>query len=422
MLSLYKWFLRLMIPVLFVRLAWRGLRNPAYWRRIPERFGFLPPLEASAVIWIHAVSVGEVKAAQPLVQALFEHFPESSIWLTTMTPTGSEQVRRLFGSQVLHSYVPYDLPSAVNRFLDNIRPRLALVMETELWPNIFHICRERSIPVMVANMRMSEASMHSYLRFPSLASSTLNQLSVLAVQSQADAERLIAMGAPAKAIEVTGSIKFEMKLPASLIEAAEVLRRRWGKDRPVWIAASTREGEEEQILEAFAELKKRSPRLLLVLVPRHPERFAPVARNCRRKGYQIVMRSEQQAAIDAQAEILVGDTMGELQLLYAASDVAFVGGSLVPAGGHNLLEPAVVGVPVVFGPHMFNFSEISAITRERGAGVQVRNTRELAAAVADFLENANHRFEAGEAGKRMVDENRGALEKTLALIGRLLSV
>jgi len=420
MLHLYTWLLRILFPVLIIRLGWRGLRNRAYWQRIPERFGFIPRIAAERLIWIHAVSVGEVRAVQPLVKALFDNYPDYAILLTTMTPTGSDQVKKLFNTQVWHCYVPYDFPSAVSRFLDRTRPALSLIMETELWPNIFHMCRKRSIPLLVANMRMSESSMQGYLRFAGFTSSTLRQVNTLAVQSQVDAQRLKKMGASEQALKVIGSIKFEIKLPASLLETAEVLRRDWGQDRPVWIAASTREGEEVHILAAFTDLKIRFPQLLLVLVPRHPERFSPVARACRRKGYKTALRSEQNGPVDKDIEILVGDTMGELQLLYAASDVAFVGGSLVPAGGHNLLEAAAVGVPVVFGPHMFNFDEISMITRERGAGVQVRNARELAETVGDLLGNANRRFETGEAGKRMVNENRGALEKTLALINDYL--
>lgn len=418
---LYSLLLYLLLPWVGLRLLVRGLRNPAYWRRIPERFGFVPAVSAGRVIWIHAVSVGEVRAAAPLIRALEDRYPDCRVLVTCMTPTGSATVRELFADRVAHCYVPYDYPSAVRRFLDRTHPCLAVVMETELWPNIFHICRARSIPVMATNVRMSESSMHSYLKFARLARSTLRQVSLFAVQSNADAERILRLGADPQTVQVTASIKFELNLPASLREAAEVLRAEWGRDRPVWLAASTHEGEEKLILGAVEALKARFPTGLLVLVPRHPERFSRVARLCRRAGFNVALRSEQRRWLKAEVNVLVGDTMGELQLCYAAVDVAFVGGSLVATGGHNLLEAAAVGTPVVFGPHMFNFQEIGALALERGAGVQIQRPHELAPAIADFLGNANRRFEAGEAGKKLVEENRGALERNLRLLERLLA-
>ncbi len=419
----YNWFLRLLLPYVLLRLAWRGLRNPDYWRRIPERFGFISPLAMPRVIWIHAVSVGEVRAAVPLVKELSAAYPEHSLLITTMTPTGSAQVTDLFDGKMAHCYAPYDYPSAVNRFLDRARPAMAIIMETELWPNIFHQCRARSIPVFVTNVRMSASSMQKYLRFARLARTTLQQVNRFAAQSPADAQRLLTLGAIPDTVAVTGSIKFEINAGASLREAAEVLRIAWGQDRPVWLAASTHEGEEEIVLAALAELKRqpRFARMLLVLVPRHPERFSAVARLCRKQGYRLTLRSENRGALDPSVEILVGDTMGELQLFFAAADCAFIGGSLVPTGGHNLLEASAVGKPVVFGPHMFNFQEISQMTLERGAGVQVETPAQLAEAIADFLGNANRRDHAGEAGRKMVEENRGALAANMRLIEQLIN-
>lgn len=418
----YNWFLRLLFPYALLRLTWRGLRNPDYWRRIPERFGFITPLATPRVIWIHAVSVGEVRAAVPLVRELSARYPDYPLLITTMTPTGSAQVRELFNGKVEHCYAPYDYPAVVRRFLDRTRPMLAIVMETELWPNIFHECRARSIPVFVTNVRMSESSMRKYQRFASLARSTLRQVSRFAAQSRADAERLFTLGADPESVTVTGSIKFELNTGASMRESAEVLRLAWGQDRPLWLAASTHQGEEEAVLAALAQLKrhKRFANMLLVLVPRHPERFAAVARLCRKSGFRIALRSETPGAVPADVEILVGDTMGELQLFFGAADVAFIGGSLVPTGGHNLLEASAVGKPVVFGPHMFNFQEISQMTLERGAGVQIQAPSELAAAVSDFLGNANRRDSAGEAGRKMVEENRGALAANMRLLEQLL--
>jgi len=418
----YNWFLRLLFPYVLLRLLWRGLRNPDYWRRIPERFGFIDLLPTPRVIWIHAVSVGEVRAAVPLARELSARYPDYPLLITTMTPTGSAQVRELFNGKVAHCYAPYDYPAAVRRFLDRTRPAMAIVMETELWPNIFHQCRARSIPVFVTNVRMSESSMRKYQRFASLARATLQQVSRFAAQSRADAERLQTLGAGAQTVEVTGSIKFEINAGASLRESAEVLRIAWGQDRPVWLAASTHQGEEEAVLAALTRLKqhKRFANMLLVLVPRHPERFAAVARLCRKNGFRVALRSETPGAVAAEVEILVGDTMGELQLFFGAADVAFIGGSLVPTGGHNLLEASALGKPVVFGPHMFNFQEISQMTLERGAGVQIQAPSELAAAVSDFLGNANRRDNAGEAGRKMVEENRGALAANMRILEQLL--
>ena len=421
MQRIYTWLLRLGSPYVLARLLWRGLRQRAYWRRIPERFGFIPPVSAARVIWIHAVSVGEVRAAAPLVRALTKRYPEHRLLLTTTTPTGAATVRALFDDDVDHRYAPYDLPSAVARFLDGAHPDIAIVMETEIWPNIFSLCRARSIPVCIANLRMSAAAMQRYLRVASLTRSTLANVTLLAAQSTVDAERLRTLGAPAPAVHVTGSIKFELNLPASLREAAEVLRGQWGRDRPVWLAASTHEGEEELVLAARAQLTRRFPDHLLVVVPRHPERFTQAARVAKKAGCRTALWSERRGPIPSDIDVLIGDTMGELQLFYAAADVAFVGGSLVATGGHNLLEASAVGTPVVFGPHMFNFDEISRLTIERGAGVQIQNASQLAPAISDFLGNANRRFEAGEAGKRMVDENRGAVAKTLALIEAVMA-
>jgi 3-deoxy-D-manno-octulosonic-acid transferase len=414
--------LYILLPLIVLRLLWRGLRNHAYWSRIPERFGFVTHPDGAPLIWIHAVSVGEARAAVPLVKRLAEEYVHHRFLITTMTPTGSATVRQTLGDRVAHCYVPYDYPWAVRRFLDRTRPVLAVIMETELWPNLFHECRARGIPLLVANVRLSERSANRYRRVAPLVRATLGQVSRFGVQNEADAARLRALGAASERVAVTGSIKFELSLPASLIESAEVLRRSWGADRPVWLAASTHDGEDEPLLLAHADLRRqaRFANALLVLVPRHPERFTAVVKLSRKHGFNTAQRSAVPGLLDPAVEVLVGDTMGELQLFYAAADVAFIGGSLVATGGHNLLEAAAVGKPVVFGPHMFNFTEIAAMTLERGAGVQVRAVAELAPAIGDFLGNANRRFGAGEAGRRMVEENRGALEHTVRLIEELL--
>ncbi len=416
MLKLYSLLLPILVPFVILHLLWRGLKNPDYFRRWGERFGFNDIVPDSPVFWVHAVSVGEARASVPLIKALFEHFPGTPVLVTTMTPTGSSEVLRQLGDRVLHCYVPYDLSGAVNRFLGQVRPCMAIIMETELWPNIYHGCNERNIPVVVANARMSESSMRGYLRFEKLTRATLSQVSLIATQSRADARRLRCMGATNDKISITGSIKFEIKLPASLREAAESLRRDFGSMRPVWIAASTHDGEEKDVLVAFRELKRSYPDLLLLIVPRHPERFVTVAKICRRDGFNTALRSELRGPVTEDIEVIVADSMGELLKLYTASDVAFVGGSLAPVGGHNVLEACAVGLPVIFGPHMFNFDEISQLTLLRRAGKQVNSVSELAAAVATYLDDANLRFETGEKGKKLVQQNRGALGRTTELI------
>ena len=415
----YTFLLYLLAPLVLLRLAWRGLRAPDYWRRWPERFGSVAPALGKQVIWIHAVSVGEVQAAEPVVRALLERYPAYSLLLTTVTPTGSARVRVLFGNEVAHVYAPYDLPDAVARFFNRVRPQLAIIMETELWPNLFHSCQQRAIPLLLLNARLSERSLAGYRRVRGLVGETLAAITAIAAQGEADAGRFESLGANPAIITVTGNLKFEQHLPPSLLEQAEALRRDWGVGRPVWIAASTHEGEDEQLLEVFHQLRKRFGDCLLVLAPRHPERFGAVAALYRQHGYQTVLRSEH-AAYSASTSVYVADTMGELPLLYAASDVAFVGGSLVAHGGHNLLEPAALGIPVVTGPHVFNFKEICELLVAAGAAVKVADREELLHTLSHWLEDANERHRIGQLGCQVVARNRGALEAVMAIIGRYL--
>ena len=418
----YTLLLYLLLPLVLLRLLWRGLRAPTYWRRWPERFGFVSLLPTAApVIWLHAVSVGEVQAAAPLVRALMVRYSGHHFVLTTMTPTGAEQVLSSFGQDVTHYYVPYDLPGAVQRFLTRIHPVAAIVMETELWPNIFQGCHEHSIPLLLVNVRLSARSAAGYHRIRRLAVGMLSQVRAIAVQTQADAERIKALGVEAARVRVTGSIKFDVNTPASLREEAAVLRRSLGMERAVWIAASTREGEESMILEAYASVRRSLPQSLLVLVPRHPERFAKVAAMCRKHGFNTQLRSEG-LPCDISTEVFVGDSMGELALLYAAADVAFVGGSLVPTGGHNMIEPAALGLPVMFGPHVFNFEEAGRLLCEAGAAVQVQNTEQLATAALTYLTDANLRHTLGEKGKQLVQQNRGALGKVMDMVAEAIPV
>lgn len=419
MRAFYSLILGMLTPLVLARLWWRGRVAPAYRQRWAERFGCISPI-GGRPIWVHAVSVGETVAAAPLISKLMQAYPGVPLLVTTTTPTGSERLQALFGDRVEHVYMPYDLPSAVKRFLKSTQPRLALMMETEIWPNLFHYCHKNEVPVIVANARLSQRSAKGYARVGQLTKETLNNISVIAAQGEEDAARFIDLGASVARVQVTGSIKFDIKPTASIKEQAELLRRDvWGCDRSVWVAASTHEGEDEQVLAAFAQVKRRVTDALLILVPRHPERFERVAQFARNAGYKVVCRSEQ-TACTAKTEVFIGDSMGELGIFFAAADVCFMGGSLVPVGGHNILEPAVVAKPVVYGPHMFNFAAISKLFLEREAACQVANSDELAEQLILWLEDANLRDEIGTRAEQLLVENRGALDRLLVIVHQQL--
>jgi len=417
---LYSLITYLLLPFVTLRLYWSGLRNPDYRRRWPERFGFIPPTDGKPTIWIHAVSVGEVQAAVPLVKRLLENYPGHSIVLTTMTPTGYRTVQQRFAPAVTHYYVPYDIAWAVRRFLDRLRPAILIVMETEIWPNLIHYSRSRGVPVVLVNARMSSRSAAGYARFPSLTRAMLGGISLIAAQGREDARRLVELGSDAERTVVTGNLKFDIKLPPSTREQAEVLRRGLSVNRPVWIAASTHEGEEKLVLDAFSPILEQAPDCLLLIAPRHPERFDRVADLCRRQGYRLARRSSGEVVTQETSVYLV-DTLGELPVCYAAADIAFVGGSLVPVGGHNMLEPASLGVPILTGPHFFNFTEIAQVLSNAGAAWIVRNPTELAKRVQILIEDANLRYQAGQSGCRIVQSNAGGADELMSLLQEYLA-
>lgn len=423
--SLYTLLFHLCLPLVALRLVWRAWRAPAYSRRIGERFAVgLPPLRTGG-IWVHAVSVGESIAAAPLVRELLARYPDLPITLTCMTPTGSERIRALFpeaqfAGRVQHCYLPYDLPWAAARFLRQAQPRLAVIMETELWPNYIHQCARRDIPVALANGRLSARSARGYGRFAKLTAPMLAELNLLAVQSQAEAERFIALGARPETVEVTGSIKFDQQVDADVLARASALREQWqAQQRPVWIAASTREGEDALVIKAHRQLLATQPDALLILVPRHLERFDSAATQLREAGLAFVRRSSA-AAVGPEVQVLLGDSMGELMFLYALADIAFVGGSLVETGGHNPLEPAALGLPVIMGPHRFNFQEITAKLLERNALCEVADAEALGAQVAELLGEPARALAMREAGLAVLKANQGALQRLLDGLGRLI--
>jgi 3-deoxy-D-manno-octulosonic-acid transferase len=416
---IYTLTMYLLTPVILYRLAIRGLRYPEYFARWRERFGFFHDPKIRDSVWIHAVSLGEVNAAMPLIDALMQRYQNTPFVITTVTPTGSERVRRVYGDRVFNVYLPYDLPASIRRFLDRVRPRLAVVMETEIWPNLFFACQAREIPLIVANARLSEKSFRGYGPVRPLAQSALASARYVAAQSNTDAGRLRELGAEPERLGVFGNLKYDMTVPAELKSEALALRAEWGAQRPVWIAASTHEGEEMPVLNAHAAVLRRFPDALLVLVPRHPERFKPVAQECRSFGFLTRTRSEDTHAAP-ETQCFVVDAMGELLRFYAAADVAFVGGSLVPIGGHNVLEPAALGVPVIVGPETFNFVEITASLLEADAALSIASADLLSAAVIKLLADAALRERVGSAARAAFEREQGAVLRTVEVVGRVL--
>ena len=412
---LYTTLFTLGLPFIVLRLIWRGFRAPAYWKRWPERFGASPILSQKPVIWIHAVSVGEVEACRPLVKALQTEYPEHQLLITTMTPTGSARVTLLFPDSVAHCYLPYDLPFAIKRFLNRTKPQFGIIMETEIWPNLLSTCHQSDIPLVLANARLSERSAKGYARFPGFIRSTLNNLSLIAAQGVDDKKRFQQLGSENKKVHVIGNLKYEISLPASLKEQASAMRNMWDNNRPVLVAASTHEGEEEMLLNAARQIRAHFADLLLIIVPRHPERFDRVSALAQKSGVKTLRRSAHRPC-PSDVQVLIVDTMGELPLFYAASDVAFVGGSLVPHGGHNLLEPAILGRAVVTGPHFFNFNEITKQFLTANAALQVNDTQELAKTVITLLKNSEQRAHMTEAGLKLIANSQGASTRLVNLI------
>lgn len=406
----------LFIPFLAYWLI-RGLGNRAYFDRLGQRFGFgLPRLERS--IWVHAVSVGEVQAAAPLIKALAEQFSEHDILVTTVTPTGAARVKALFGDSVYHAYVPFEFPHAVNALFRNTHPSAALVMETEIWPNLYRGCGVRGIPLILVSARISPKSVPGYRKFLPLIRETLSHGIIIASQSQQDADRFLSLGANPERTCVMGNIKFDLQHDEGIAARGRAARAELFGERPVWIAASTHEGEEELVLDVHEALRARHEDLLLVLVPRHPERFAAVRELVLQRGFSLVSRTEGRPAGDA--AVFLADTMGELPVFYAASDVAFVAGSLVPIGGHNLLEPAALGIPVITGPYNFNAQDIADLFVRTGACRSVGSPEELVEVVGELLTNKDEAARLGRAGQRVLEENRGALQRLLVLLEPLL--
>ncbi|WHI45306.1 lipid IV(A) 3-deoxy-D-manno-octulosonic acid transferase [Microbulbifer sp. JMSA004] len=419
MQTLYSWLFRLFLPVVLLRLWWRGRSQPAYRQRLRERLGQVPKRHSRApLIWVHSVSVGETLAAVPVISKLAARHTDWQWLVTTTTPTGSERVHEalkpILGGRLLHYYLPYDLPECLVPFLNALNPSVLVIIETELWPNLLKLCSSRKIPTLLANARLSEKSARGYGRFPSLTCRMLGYLDRVVAQYPADMQRFIDLGLPSERAVANGNIKFDLSIDLGLASEAQALAHQWrGKSgRPIWLAASTHVGEDEVVLEAFSILKKKFSDLLLVLVPRHPQRFDGVARLCKERGFRLTRRSEG-TAVEASDEVLLGDTMGELLRFYGACDIAFVGGSLVSVGGHNMIEPAAWGVPVISGPHLHNFSTVSSLLQEAGAMAVVEDGESMALQVQVWLEDVGQRMAVGQRAKAVALENSGALQRLL---------
>lgn len=404
--------LYLALPYVLLRLWWRSRRQPEYLQHIGERFGcYSTKPGAAPLIWLHAVSVGETRAAEPLVRALREKYPDHRILLTHMTPTGREAGVALFGDDVIRHYLPYDYPGAVRRFLDHFRPRIGLLMETEIWPNLVHACKARGVSLHLVNARLSEKSFANYQRMPALTAATLRDLTAIAAQTAADAQRFTALGARPESVSVFGNLKFDVEPPAALIAEGARLRASLGT-RAVLLAASTRDGEEILFINNNIYSDPDVPNLLLILVPRHPQRFDDVALLLQQQGVRYQRRSEN-AAIRADTQVLLGDSMGELFAYYAACDAAFIGGSLLPFGGQNLIEACALGKPVLVGPQTYNFADAAESAIAAGAALRVMDVTDLARKASALLTHPALMQRMGEAALQFSKTHRGAAQKLL---------
>lgn len=420
MRTVYSLLLILLTPFVLIYLGLRGFRDRAYLRRWGERFGFIPAATATGGIVLHAASVGEFNAASPLVKALLKSRPELPLTVTTLTPTGSERVKREFGERVFHVYIPLDLPGATARFLGRLRPRLLIIMETEVWPNLYMAAHKRNVPVVIANARLSEASVRQYLRFPGLIREALQPVTWIGAQSAQDATRMIQCGAKPGNTEMTGNLKFDLQVSASLREQGEALRSGWGRSRPVVVAGSTHEADESVVIPAFIQLLEDVPDALLILVPRHPERFKRAAQAAKSAGMSVIRSSEGKNCTQ-QTQCLVIDAMGQLMTYYACADVAFVGGTMGEQGGHNALEPAALGKPVLVGPNTVNAREIVEELINSGAALRIAGPQEFHDEAARILSDALLRDRMGQAGQALIEKNRGALGLTLEAISQQIN-
>jgi 3-deoxy-D-manno-octulosonic-acid transferase len=412
--ALYTALLWAALPLILVRLWWRGRREPGYREAIAERFG-ASDLEVKArLLWVHAVSVGEARACAPLVRALQREYPDHDVLVTCMTAAGRETIKQVFGESVLCAWVPYDYPPAVQRFLEHYRPRLGVLMETEIWPNLVHVCARHGVPLVLANARMSIRSARGYRLAGPVSRPAFAALAAVCAQGEADASRIRQLGAGA--VTVAGNLKFDIEPDAAKRQEGLALRAAL-PHRHVLLLASTRAGEEAALLAA---LGAKDDGTLVVLVPRHPQRFDEVAALAKQMGYALARRSLGEVPRQGRL-VYLGDTMGEMSFYYALADVAVIGGSFEPLGGQNLIEACAAGVPVIAGPHMFNFADATQLAVEEQAALQVPDADAAIEAARALLADPGRRARMGAAGKRLCDQHRGAAERHLAVCRALLT-
>lgn len=413
----YSCLFYLLVPFILVRLIWRSIKAPAYRYRWSERFALYNKNVASDVIWFHAVSVGEAEALFPLAKQIQQQYPDAKLLITTTTPTGSARVKAVMRESVEHVYLPYDMPDAVNRFMRCFKPRLAVIMETEIWPNLFACCGENKIPLYIINARLSEKSASGYQKIPALVYPALANIKLIATQTQDDAERFLAIGAKTEKVRTLGNIKFDIEVSNEIIELGLQLKADLFGGRFVWLIASTHKDEEAIFLEIYKQIKLKIPELLLVIVPRHPERFGEVKKLCEQYQLAVVMRTSGEACYQY-IDVYLADTMGELKMLYAAADAAFVGGSMVPVGGHNILEAAAIGTPVLFGPYMANFKEIAEGVLRQDAAIQCEDKSEIIRAIVALYADSAYRQSLVEKGRAFVRQNQGAIARIIDILSQ----
>ncbi|NOT14354.1 MAG: 3-deoxy-D-manno-octulosonic acid transferase [Methylotenera sp.] len=410
----YTLLLFLLLPLTPFKLWWRSRKQPEYLQHWQERYGFYKLSIQKPVIWLHCVSVGETRAAEPLVKALLQAYPKHQILLTHTTPTGRATSEQLFGNRIMRAYLPYDLPFAINKFIAHFKPVVGVLMETELWFNLIAQCKVQNIPLLLANARLSEKSAHGYAKLGQLTREGLQSLVAVAAQTQQDALRLQQLGA--QAVQVVGNIKFEVTPPADAAMQGQQLRKLLGEHRPIFLAASTREGEEAIILDAVSHVQ--IPHLLTIIVPRHPQRFNEVEALLAQRGLPYQKRSLLKENVNTETQFVLGDSMGELFIYYASADICLVGGSLLAFGGQNLIEPMHMAKPVLIGAHTYNFKEASELAVAQGAAWRVSNAQTLAQAIQTLADAPLQQAQMGAAGAALCKASQGATQAIMRLINQ----
>ncbi len=416
---IYTLLFYLLTPLVLLRLYWKGFKTPEHRKRWKERLAIYQQKFPTQVIWVHAVSVGEAEAVFPLVKRLQQQYPSNQFLVTTTTPTGSARVKDVLANTVSHVYLPYDLPCVVNRFISTFKPKVAVIMEKEIWPNLFLACTKNNIPVLIINARLSENSAKGYKKIPRLVKPVFNAGVQICTQTEEDRQQFIEIGAKESTTSVTGNLKFDLILDESLTERASEIKKQIFPDRFVWLIASTHDKEEQIFFDIYPQLKKQIPELLLMMVPRHPERFDSVRQLAEKVQLKTCLRSSKQPCT-LDTDVYIADTMGELKFLYGVADICFVGGSMVPVGGHNILEPAAMGTPVMFGPYMVNFKEIAKNVLDLKAATQCENKKEIIETVINLYINDKFRNEMAIRAKQFVNNNQGATELTAKIISNYI--